>query len=79
MATLTTANYTIVISIPGLYNAPVQLQGYGTDDAWATEPLSTAQTLMGIDGYLSGGYTPAEKRISFTFQGDSPSVEIFDV
>lgn len=34
---------------------------------------------MGVDGQLSAGYVPYATPITFVFQADSPSIEMFDI
>lgn len=78
MSTLTSANSVLMIGIANLYNVPVQIQGYSTDDAFATGDVSTAETLFGIDGKLSGGFTPYPIDLDINLQADSDSNLIFD-
>lgn len=78
MATITTANSVLMLSIPGLYDTPVQLQGYAADAAFASDAVNTSETAMGIDGRLSGGYTPVATPFTITLQADSASNEVFE-
>lgn len=78
MTSITGANSTFTLSISGLFPTPVQLQGYATDDAFATESLTPSETLMGVDGILSGGFVFVEVKQTISIQADSPSADIFD-
>lgn len=78
MATLTAANSVITLSIAGVFGVPQQLQGFDVDDVFSTEAVQPAETKMGVDGILSGGWVPTEKKVTYTLQADSPSNEIFD-
>jgi hypothetical protein len=78
MATLTSANAVLMIGVASLYNVPVQIQGFSVDDAFASEDLEMAETLMGIDGKLSGGWIPYVVPLEITLQADSTSNLIFD-
>lgn len=78
MATLTSANSVIMLAVGGIFPVPQQLQGYATDDAFATSDVSPVETAMGVDGRLSGGYTPYPTVLEITLQADSPSVSIFE-
>lgn len=75
---ITAANAVYMLGITGLFPAPVQLQGFATDEVWGTDPLKSAEVLMGVDGRLSGGfvYVPIEQ--SITLQADSLSTGLFD-
>lgn len=77
--TLTAANSVILLTVPGLFDTPVQLQGYATDDVFDTDAIEPAETMMGVDGKLSAGWVPKEIKQSYTLQADSDSVQIFDV
>jgi hypothetical protein len=78
MTSITGANSTFTLSISSLFTIPQQLQGYATDDSFATEPLQSAEVMMGVDGLLSGGFVYVEVKQSITLQADSPSAPIFD-
>lgn len=89
MGTISGANaiYTLSISPPAsapqvsatLFAAPVQLQGFAADDAFATEPLASVETLMGVDGILSAGFVYVPVRQTITLQADSASNALFDL
>ena len=78
MKTLTAANSVILLSVQGLFNTPVQLQGYAADDVFDIEDLTTAETMMGVDGKLSAGWVPQPIVQSFSLQADSDSVAFFE-
>ena len=78
MADLTTANSALTLAIDDLYAAPQPIQGYAVDDAFTSEAVSPAETMMGVDGFLSGGYTPYPVPLHITLMANSPSIEIFD-
>lgn len=75
--TITSANSIFTLTIPGLFQAPVQLMGYSTDRAFATDAVQMAEAQMGVDGRLSAGYTPSPIVQTVTLQADSPSRDIF--
>ncbi len=77
MATLTAANSTFALGVAGLYAAPQLLQGYATDNAFAAEAVQSAEVVMGVDGRLSGGFTPVPKPVTIMLQADSPSHAVF--
>lgn len=74
---ITSANSVFTIVIPGLFPAPVQLQGYASDKAFATEPIDLAEVQMGVDGRMTAGFTPNPTKQTVTLQADSPSKDIF--
>lgn len=89
MGTITGANavFTLSIAPPALaaqvsatlFAAPVQLQGFAADDAFATEPVASVETLMGVDGFLSAGFVYVPVRQNISLQADSASNDLFDL
>ncbi|MFJ3048513.1 phage tail fiber protein [Herbaspirillum chlorophenolicum] len=78
MSTLTAANSTLALSIQGLYDTPQIIQGYATDDAFATDDVQPVEVQMGVDGLLSGGFVPYPTVLNITLQADSPSLQFFE-
>ena len=78
MATLTSANSILSLSVANLFNSPIQIEGYATDDAFTAQDVETAETMMGVDGNLSSGFTPYPVPIEITLQADSASNSFFD-
>jgi hypothetical protein len=76
--TITSANSVFVLIIPGLYDAPQQIQGFGPDDAFDTDAVEPAETMMGVDGFMSAGYVPVLTKQGVTLQADSLSNDVFD-
>lgn len=77
-ASLTVANSVYMLVIIDLFPVPQQLQGYAADDVFSTEAVDSVETVMGVDGLLSGGWMPTPKRQTITLQADSPSTLMFD-
>jgi hypothetical protein len=78
MTSITSANAVFMLSISTIFPSPQQLQGWASDDAFTTAVMKIAETMMGVDGLLSGGYVnvPVEQEVAL--QADSPSNAIFD-
>lgn len=76
--TLTSANSVLLLSIRGLFDVPLQLQGFSADDIFGVDDLDSAETMMGVDGKLSAGWVPKEVKQSFYLQADSDSTAIFE-
>ena len=77
-ATITAANSVLMLVVPGLFPVPQQLQGYAADDVFTVDSTAPVEVLMGVDGFLSGGWVPTEKRMSISLQADSLSNAIFE-
>lgn len=75
---ITSANSIYMLGVATIFATPTQLQGYAADDAFTTSALKSAETQMGVDGFLAGGfvYVPVEQEISFL--ASSPSCALFD-
>lgn len=78
MATLTAANSVLTITAAGLFTAPQRIQGYATDDAFASDAVEFVESMMGVDGNLSFGFTPVPTKLNIMLQADSDSVDVFD-
>jgi len=76
-STITSANSVVTLTVPGVYNQPVQLQGYSADKAWSTDMLDLAETQIGVDGRMTAGYIFKTVKQTFSLQADSPSIQIF--
>lgn len=76
--TITDANSEFSLSVPDVFPTPQPIQGYATDDAFDTENVAPNEALMGVDGRLSGGYTPYPVKLRFVLQADSDSNDVID-
>lgn len=76
--TITAANSIFLLTIPGLYITPQQLQGYAADAAFDTEATEPVEVQMGVDGIMSAGYVPQPTKQTITLQADSQSIELFE-
>ena len=78
MSTITSSNGIFMLSAVGLYNVPVQIQGWAADDAFASEEVEFMEKYMGVDGKMSAGFTPYIVPLDFNLQADSASILIMD-
>jgi hypothetical protein len=78
MSTLTGANAVLMLTIPPLFTTPQQLQGFVVDDVYDLDEIESVETLMGVDGILSGGFVWKSQPQTIMLQADSPSNAIFD-
>lgn len=78
MADLTGASTILTLTITNLFLSPVRLQGFAADDIYDMDTIEVAETLMGADGKLSGGFVWKEIKQSITLQADSASNIIFE-
>ncbi|MGN6774996.1 phage tail fiber protein [Rhizobium sp.] len=76
---LTAADAVITLTVPGVFNTPVQLKGFMTDNIYDLPTVEVNQTAMGVDGKLSAGFVFNPIDQTFHIQADSDSNQIFDV
>jgi hypothetical protein len=79
MGDITSANAVFTLQQAILFPAPVQLQGFAADDMWDTDAVRAAETSMGVDGVLSGGFVFSEIQQNISLQADSLSNDVFDI
>ena len=77
-STITSANSVVSLAVQGLFPTPVQLQGYSADKAWDTAAVVVTETQIGVDGRKTAGLVFNAVKQTFSFQADSPSVQIFE-
>lgn len=75
---ITSANAIYALQIAELFDVPIQLQGFSADNVFGTEPMASAETSMGIDGFLSAGFVFVPVVQNVELQADSPSNDLFD-
>jgi hypothetical protein len=88
VGTITSANSSLILTprlagilsglLPALAGAGFAVQGYSTDDAFATDTVDSAEARMGVDGILSAGYLPRMTKQTITLSPDSPSILSFE-
>jgi hypothetical protein len=76
--TLTAANSVITLSCAGIYDAPVNMQGFGADDVFEVGSLKQVETVMGVDGTFSAGFIFNEVDWGLTLEPNSLSIIFFD-
>jgi hypothetical protein len=75
---ITSANAILTLSVLPLFPVPQQLQGFAADDIYDVAAIKSVETVMGVDGVLSGGFVYVAIMQSITLQADSASNAIFD-
>ena len=50
MATITAANSAYAIAVANLFPSPITLQGFAADDAFASDSVTMAENIVGVDG-----------------------------
>ena len=52
MSTITSANASVVLTVPDVFAVPQIIAGFAADDAFTQEAADLAETRMGVDGNL---------------------------
>lgn len=78
MTDITSANAVYTLQVSDLSIGPTQLQGFSAEDIFTTAPLASAETIMGLDGNLSGGFVFVPVVQNISLQADSSSNAIFE-
>lgn len=76
--TITSANCSLFLVVPGLYDAPVKIEGFSSDVMVGIGQNNPVVTEMGIDGHLSMGFVPTAKEVTIALAADSPSLRLFE-
>lgn len=76
--TITSANSVFTITVPGIFPAPIQLQGYSAEKAWSTDQQETTESMIGVDGLKASGWVPAMIKQAVSLQANSPSKSVFN-
>lgn len=76
--TITSANAQLLLSLVPVFPVPVEIQGFAADAAFLFESVQSAETVMGVDGKMSAGWTPFITSMTISLQADSPSVKFFE-
>ncbi|ULJ66171.1 hypothetical protein [Wielerella bovis] len=71
--TLTSANSTVLWRAKGYNDQFARLEGYQADNAFTFGEGAIGETVMGVDGFQSGAYTPHEVDFNVHLQANSPS------
>jgi hypothetical protein len=76
--TITAANSVFLLSIVGLFDTPQQLQGFAADAAFSGDARTPAETVMGVDGKMSVGFTFSLYKQKISLMPDSDSYVLFE-
>lgn len=75
---ITSANAVFLISVPLLLPVTQQLQDFGVDDVFDVDDVDATDTMMSVDGTLTGGMIFAAKPMNIALMADSPSIAFFE-
>lgn len=76
--TITSANAVYMLSVDTVFPTPVQIQGFGVDEAFDTEASDVAEVQLGVDGLAVSGWVPRLTTQTITLLAASPSFQLFE-
>lgn len=74
---ITSANTSIQLTIPGVYSSGVLLQNFAVNDILDTEAQTLSEARVGADGELAAGYVFNLNKFRMMFQANSDSINVF--
>lgn len=75
---ITSANAVIMLTAPGVFDLPYQLQQFAADNIYGTDPIVVGESMMGVDGHLTAGFVNNAVQQAYSLMADSPSNFFFD-
>jgi hypothetical protein len=74
---ITSANASVNLTIPGVYSSGVLLQNFAVDDMFDLDPQELTESRVGADGISALGYIFHRGRMRLVFQANSESISVF--
>lgn len=74
---ITSANASIQLTIPGVFSSGVLLQNFTVDDILDPEPQTLTEARVGADGFVVAGYVFNLSKFRMAFQANSDSIPVF--
>jgi hypothetical protein len=74
---ITSANASITLTIPGVYSSGVLLQNFAVNDILEPDPTTLTESRVGADGEVVGGYVFNLTKFRMMFQANSDSIPVF--
>lgn len=74
---ITSANASFQLTIPGVFSSGVLLQNFAVDDMFDGDPQELTEDRVGADGFSVLGYIFQRGKMRLTFQANSDSIGVF--
>ncbi len=75
---ITSADATIMLTVAGLYDTPVEITNFLAEDIFKMAMARHAEVTMGADGKKTQGFVFTTRSQTFGLLADSPSCDIVD-
>ena len=74
---VTSASATLTFTVASLYDSGFDVSEFSTDRMWSSEAVPLGETMMSVDGHLTGAFQYNPTKMTFTLQADSTGREFF--
>lgn len=74
---ITSANASFNLTIPGVFSSGVLLQNFSVDDMFDGDPQELTEDRVGADGFTALGYIFQRGKMRLNFQANSESIQVF--
>ena len=74
---ITSANVSFNLTIPGVFSSGVLLQNFAVDDMFDADPQEVTEDRVGADGFSALGYIFQRGKMRLMFQANSGSYPVF--
>jgi hypothetical protein len=75
---ITAKNAICMLTIPGVFPTPQQLDNFAADNIYTTEDVNPTEVVQGVDGQVGFGALPYLTKQKFTVQPNSKVLAIID-
>lgn len=75
---ITSANASFTITAPGVFPAPIAIQGFSAEKAWSTDQQEQTESMIGVDGLKASGWVPAMIKQGISLLANSNSRSVFN-
>jgi hypothetical protein len=75
---ISSPNAVFLISVPLLLPVRQQLQDWAVDDIYDVDDIDVTDTMMSVDGTLTGGIVLSAMSMNVALMADSPSISFFE-
>lgn len=75
---ITSSNAIVMLTVAGLYETAQRIQGFAADQVFTSEDVALAETVMGVDGRMTGGLVLSAVPWTVSLLADSPSNKVFE-
>jgi hypothetical protein len=79
MATITSADAIVALSISDVFPVPQIIEKFSVDSSFMSEAIKFSENRLGVDGEMAKGKIYSILPITLSLMPDSPSIDIFNM